>query len=249
MRMLYREQMHEAGGFATVAIYPVFRKGRSRRRRFQPTSEVQKHLNEEKAKERLARQLNVAMKAGDGWWRLTYTDDTIPETREEALKRYQAFKRRLIRYCEKNGMGEVKMAAVFHGDVNEGGDKRLHLHIVINQAIHYTTMAGLWRDGSVEVRDLWISKKGFLGVARYMIKGMSWGRVMTTRNMPDVPPRERTGRISLMDVQSIYENWNDAVAYNGRWAGYNIAEVCPYFNYFNKQFYLKVYLYKEALNL
>lgn len=248
MRMLYREQVYENGGYATVDVFPVFRKGRSRRAKWQPTSDVQQRLNEENAIQRLARQLNGAMKKGDGWWRLTFTDETLPETRVEALKRWQAFKRRLLRYCKRMGLGEIKMAAVFHGDVGHTeGEKRLHVHIVINQAIHYTIMAELWRDGSVEVRDLWISKKGFLGVARYMIKGMSWGRVMTTRNMPDVKPRVRTGRISRADVQELYDNWDNAAAYEGRWPGYKIAEICPYFNYFNKHYYLKVYLYKEEI--
>ena len=245
MRMVYRETLYKTGEYATVAVYPVFRQGRKRRSKYQPTSEVQQMLNDHNAKERLMRQLNLHMKPGDGWWRLTYTDEVLPETREEAIRRWQAFKRRVIRFCERNGMGEVKIAAVFHGDVGSGTEKRLHVHIVINQEISYMEMLKLWRDGGVEVKPLYESKKGFAGVANYMIKGMSWGRVMTTRNMQDVAPVEKTGRLSRDAVQEIYDNWDDKDAWEGRWPGYKIAQVCPYFNYFNKQYYLRVYLYKE----
>lgn len=242
MRALYREQIYEHGDYATVSIYPVFECVRRRRGRYQATGDVQQRLNEFNARERLARQLDANFKEGDGFWTLTYAPAELPETRRDALRSYQAYKRRLARYYKREGLGEMKTAAVIHGDV---GGTRLHIHIVVNADISAEAMGELWGAGYVSCRPLVFGITGCRGIAEYMMAGISWGRVMTTRNLIDPKPRERTGKISKREVQEIHENWDDKAAYAGRWPGYKIAEVKPFYNWYNRHYYLRVYLYRE----
>lgn len=242
MRALYREQIYKHGDYATVSVFPVFENKRRRRGRYQATSDVQQRLNEFNARERLGRQLDANFKPGDGFWTLTYAPAALPETREAAVRSYQAFKRRLARYFKREGLGELKTAAVIHGDVRS---TRMHIHIVINADISAEVMSELWGAGYCSVRPLVFGITGCRGIAEYMMNGMSWGRVMTTRNMVDPQPRERTGKISRHEVQEIHDNWDDKRAYAGRWPGYEIAEVKPFYNWYNKHYYLRVYLYKR----
>ena len=161
------------------------------------------------------------------------------------MRSYQAFKRRLARYFKRAGLGEMKTAAVIHGDVNS---KRFHIHIVVNADISAEAMGELWGAGYVSCRPLVFSVTGCRGIAEYMMSGLLWGRVMTTRNLIDPQPRERTGKISKRDVQEIHDNWDDKQAYAGRWPGYKIAEVKPFYNWYNRHYYLRVYLYREDKN-
>ena len=243
MKALYRDQTYIHGDYATVSLYPVFRTGRRRRARYKPTDEVQQLLNEKNARERLARQLNANFTKGDGFWTLTFAPDKLPQTRAEAIRLYQAWKRRLQRYYARHGLGELKMAAVYHGDA---GGKRLHIHAVINADIPAGDMLELWGNGYVAVRPLKFNQFGLYGIAEYMLSGMDWGRAMTTRNLTEPQAVERTGRISKREIQELWENWDSKQAWEGRWPGYKIAKVAPFYNWFNKHFYLRVYLYREA---
>ena len=141
------------------------------------------------------------------------------------------------------------MAAVIHGDAgrqDEGG--RLHLHCVIGADIPAAVMQELWGQGYVDVKPLRPGKLGLRGLAAYMLKGMWWGRVMTTRNIIDPAPRERTGRISKAAVREIHDNWDDKAAYEGLLPGYEIVDVRPFYNWINHYYYLRVYLHREDAN-
>lgn len=247
MRAVYREQTYIHGECATVSLYPVFETRRARRGRYLPTSEAQQALNEWNRKERLGRQLDANFRRGEGFWMLTFDDAALPQTRGECIRLYQAFKKRVARYMERAGLGTLRMATVIHGDAgrqDEGG--RLHLHAVIGADIPAEVMDVLWGHGYVQVRPLRPGKLGLRGLAAYMLKGMWWGRVMTTRNLIDPLPRERTGRIGKDAVKEIHDNWNDKKAYEGLLPGYEVVDVRPMFNYFNRYYYLRVYLHRSS---
>jgi len=243
MRALYREQTYIHGDYATVSLYPVYTPIRRRHGRSKPTSDVQQRLNDFNARERLGRQIDANFKPGDGFWTLTFRPEALPGTREDMIRVYQAYKRRMARYFKREGLGEMKTAAVIHGDAGTNA-KRLHIHIVVDADIPAGDMEKLWGNGFVSVRPLVFGPLGARGIAEYMMAGMEWGRVMTTRNIIDPEPTERTGRISAAAVQELHDNWDNKQAYQGRWPGYEIADVRPFYNTFNRQYYLRVYLYK-----
>ena len=245
MRAVYREQTYIHGECATVSLYPVFENRRARRGRYLPTSEAQQALNEWNRKERLGRQLDANFRMGEGFWRLSFTDENLPKTRGECMRVYQAFKKRLARYMERAGLGTLRMATVIHGDAGRQDDGgRLHLHAVVGADISAEVMDRLWGQGLIMVTPLRKSKKGLRGLAKYMLSGMWWGRVMTTRNLVDPLPREKTGVIGKDKVKEIHDNWDDASAYEGLIPGYEIVEVKPFYNWFNHYYYLRVYLHK-----
>ena len=244
MRALYREQTVYHGEYATVSVFPVFRTGRKRGGRYRPTSDVQQRLNDFNARERVAWQLDANYKSGDGLWLLSFDNAHLPESRAAWIKAWQAFKRRLARYFAREGLGELKLVAVCHGDIGGG---RPHIHVCVNADICPATMDALWGQGYTDVRTLKKGRTGLRGLAEYMLRGMSWGRVLTTRNLETPVPKERTGELTRAAAEKIWETWDDASGYAGLLPGYRIAEVEPFYNWYNKHYYLRIYLYREDL--
>ena len=242
MRCLYQEQRYDYGGYATVSLYPVFCKGRRRCRRFRPTSDAQQTLNAENAKERLARQLAANYTQRGLFVTFTYDNAHIPMSREAAIKDYECFIRRLGRAFGRAGE-ELVYHFVPHGDV---GSTRFHFQGVISADIGLDVLNKIWRKGFVEASHLRFSKTGLLGLARYLINGMTWGRVMHSRNVVDPVPRTRTGRVTQAKAERIGEAWDNADLYKDLYPGYKVAAVRPFYNWFNKYFYLRIYLYREG---
>ena len=230
METKYREQTYIAGNYATVSVFPVFRGGRRRCRRFRPTSEVQQRLNEQNAKERVGRQLNATFDRNGSFITLTYADAYLPQTREALVRDYENFVRRLKRRLAARNE-ELIYLAVPHGDV---GGTRMHVHAVVNVTLSPEELGKIWKRGIVEISPLVFGRTGLLGLANYMVSGMTWGRVMRSAGVVDPAPRERTGRLSAREVNRIGETWDDVRAYEGLYPGYKVAAVKPFWNWFNQ---------------
>lgn len=243
MRCLYREQRYDFGNYSTVSLYPVFCKGRRRCRKYKATSDVQQVLNDANAKERTARQLAANYTRRGLYLTLTY-DACLPDSREAVIRDFQNFIRRLGRAYDRGGL-ELKYHAWIHGDVSMMASKRFHIHCVISEDIGLDRITKLWGKGIVEGSRLRFAKNGLQGLARYVINGMTWGRCMHSRNIVDPVPRSRTGKVTQAQADMIGQYWNDAKAYEGIYPGYKIATVKPFYNAFNRFYYLRIYLYKD----
>lgn len=253
METKYREQTYYAGNYATVSVFPVFRGGRRRCRRFKPTSEVQQRLNEQNAKERVVRLMNANFDESGAHIVLTYDWKNLPETREGMIRDFSNFVRRLKRYLAKQGV-ELKYIAAPHGEpgcLDE--DARLNVHAVINVQPSMEALLRIWGRGIVYMSPLYMTREtGLRGLGRYFVKHMTWGRVMHSVGLVDPVPVEHTGRVSITETNRLGEivnrigaSWNDAKAYEDLYPGYRVSSVRPIFNWFNKYYYLKIYLYKE----
>lgn len=243
MRCLYQEQRYDYGAYATVSLYPVFSKGRRRCRKFRATQDAQQALNDANARERLARQLTANYTKKGIFVTLTYEDPFLPTSRRDAIRDFQNFARRLGRAFEKAGE-ELLYHFVVHGDA---GGPRLHFHGVLSADLGLSVLNKLWSRGFVDASPLRFGKTGLMGLAQYMLDGMTWGRVMHTRNVVDPVPRTRTGRVTQMQADMIGSAWDNASYYQGLYPGYKVAAVRPFYNWFNKYFYLRIYLYREGM--
>jgi len=236
----YREQQYDHGAYSTVSIYPVFKTGRKRGGRYRPTSDVQRVLNEKNAAERVARQMDANFAEGGSFVTLTYDCSHLPDTRAGMVRDFQNFIKRLKRMAG----ADVKYIAVPHGEPGAEG-ARLNLHLATDADLTPEQWERMWGKGIVEVSPLRFSRRGLRGLAGYFVKGMSWGRVMRSRNIVDPVAKERTGVRSRADVELLAVSWDDPTPYERMYPGYKVAAVEPFYNYFNKYYYIRIYLYKE----
>lgn len=164
MRCRYREQIYKCGDYVDLDIYPVFHKGSKtrRKRKYKPTSEVQTRLNQRNAEKALSRILNANFGSGDIEVTLTYRDDELPESREEADADVAAFLRRIKRRRAKYGLGELKYIQVYGGG-------RHHYHIVMNGGLEREEIEKLWKLGYANTKRLEPDRDfGLAGLAVYI---------------------------------------------------------------------------------
>lgn len=252
MRALYRERQYFCGDYLEVDIYPVFCKQRGRGRKAKPTSAVQERLNEHNAIEKLVRILNANFTGNDYEFHLTYSDENLPETVEEAKRDIQNFLRTVKRKRIKLGLEDLKYICVPEGGF-EG--TRFHFHVTMNGGLDRTVIEELWGYGYANGKRLQFNENGVEGLARYVTKQFAahknelpFGKRWTaSRNLLIPEPVDKDGRISAKRVKELatYECENREL-FEKLYKGYTLSRVEPFYNDVNGEFYLHVKLYRDG---
>lgn len=197
MRRTYKERKYYCGEYMEVDIFPVHTHSKRRNARKKPTTEIQKHLNRKHSEGKLRRLLHTNFNQSDLFVTLTFYDDTLPATVEDAQRLLQNFLRRVKRVYGKMGL-DVKYIYVL-----EYGTKhnRLHIHLVMSGGISREALTKLWGLGAVSSELLHFGKDGLAALARYLTKGsvdddrLTWKRWSGSRNLEKSRVTEREGRL------------------------------------------------------
>lgn len=168
---VYATKEVRSGNELEVEIYPEFTKQQkdqipteAQRKR---QRQAQRNLNEKNSRKQCERIINENFNDGDIWATLTYTDDDMPETVEEAQKNMQKYIRRLNYQRKKQGLKNARYVYVTEGI--EGG--RFHHHIVMDGDMDMDTVEKLWTKGRRnQVRRLKKDDDGLTGMAKYITK-------------------------------------------------------------------------------
>lgn len=116
-----------------------------RAKRKKESEPKQRNLNQKNAKRFLRRLINSNFVDGDIYLTVTYKNEFLPETLEEAMNNTRNYLRRLKNLFNKNN-AELKYILIHEGD-NES--KRIHHHLLIKAAENIS------RD---DIEDLWTIK-------------------------------------------------------------------------------------------
>lgn len=119
-----------------------------RRRRERVSAPKQKNLNDKRARRYFMQLLNANFGAGDYHVSLTYSQDRLPDTMEQAKRDARNYLRRVDRLRKKRGLPPLKYILVTEGTVRKGTGKlvRLHHHIVVNGGLSRDEMEILWTE-------------------------------------------------------------------------------------------------------
>ena len=157
------------------------RKPRGDRRKGSSTlKQIDRNLND--AVKRLARTINCNFAERDLFVTLTYDDEHMPDSPEQADKECSLFWRRLTRTMEKY-CGEKPKGVWITADKDEktGAPVRLHHHMVLSGDWFTVSMDGqtaqidcrdlkdIWKNGYVNVEPL-RSQDDYTSVAAYMVR-------------------------------------------------------------------------------
>lgn len=252
MRCLYRERRYICGDYLEVNIFPVYRKANGRGKKAKPTSDVQARLNEHNAEQKLIRILNANFTSEDVEIHLTYRDENLPETTEEAEKDVQNFLRRVKRLRKKLGLPELKYV-----NVPEGGFEgtRFHFHITMNGGIDRSQLEDLWGYGYANSRKLQFNENGVEGLARYITKQFRAHkdelpfrkRWTASRNLVIPEPIDRDGKLSKKKVKELATVYvNKSESFEEIYEGYAFGECKPFYNDVNGGFYLHIKMYRKG---
>ena len=150
MRNFIREKKIYCGTeYLEVDIYPYtqnqkIRKGK-RAKKKKESLLTQKNLNDKNARRKFIQIGEANFGKGDISLTLTYSDEMLPKTIEEAEKEVQNFLRRVKRARQKEGLESLKYMLVTSYRDEEGEMVRVHHHILMNKGLDRDQLEGLWR--------------------------------------------------------------------------------------------------------
>ena len=273
MRRKYREKIYRCGDYLEVDIFPVFNKATGRRRgKYKPTSDMQARLNQRNAERALTRLLNANFTDRDISLTLTFRDEYLPETYEEAEKCVKNFLRRLKRLRKKQGLPELKYVVI-------PGAGRFHFHIPMSGGVDAVTLREMWQYGYANVIHFEFNENGLEGHARYIagqFEADQYGgedllslfdideetgeakerrkkgkrRYSCSRNIVRPLAEERDGRISSARVEELATvDSGSRKAFERMYPGYAFSECRPYYNAENGGYYMHVRMYRADLRI
>lgn len=171
--MPYREKKIYSGKMLEIEIYPVSNKERKQKRekKEKVSAPKQKNLNEKNAKKHLIRLINTNFTDQDLAVHLTYTQEELPGSEEEARKDVVNYIRRVKHYRKKNELPPLKYIAVIEFKEPEQTNKgiRIHHHIIMN-GMDRDIAEQLWGKGRANADRLKEDEYGYEGLARYITK-------------------------------------------------------------------------------
>lgn len=127
----YKIKTISSGAMLEVLIYPIWdTKNKDRGKKLFQSREAQEKLNIIKAQEKCVRFSNANFITGrDIWITLTYDDENLPTTIEEADRNIKNYISRCKSYCQRNGLPELKYIYA-----TQFGEGRKHHHVILSIA-------------------------------------------------------------------------------------------------------------------
>ncbi|MBR3784828.1 MAG: hypothetical protein IKJ77_00250 [Firmicutes bacterium] len=143
------------------------RKGRGEKRN--PTTESVKAHNQRMRIKEVHVYILSYFREGDHWLCLTYDDNHVPESEEEALNNVRNFKRRIDRKCKPL---EIEVFALWN--VEKGAEKeRFHHHMIMNQEVERELIEECWGYGIIlfkRLDDKAYNSDDYYSLAEYIVK-------------------------------------------------------------------------------
>lgn len=161
----------EAGPLVVETVYPApnprdtpeVRAGRKRL-----SSQAQQRMNLKYAWQKL--ELLIAANFGrrDLWVTLTYDDEHLPGSRQEAARRFNSFIRRLRKVRGRRG----EVLRYLYCTEGRHGDGRWHHHVLINATgDDFRELVTAWGAGQVDIQRIRVDReRNFESLAKYMCK-------------------------------------------------------------------------------
>lgn len=260
MRRVYREKRYVCGEYMEAYIYPVYETGRRRggkRGKRKPSTEAQKKLNQRHREEKLTRLLHANFSPEDLEIHLTYA--VQPGSDKEAWRIVQNFIRRVRRYMEKHGLGELRYIIVTERGTRSG---RYHHHVTLHCGMDRDVLEQLWTKsegaGYANTRRLQFNETGLEGLARYITKQhrsedgsedeqkagkKAWS---ASRNLVDPEAVTRDGRVSARQAREMADDPKQCVKLEALYPGWTLTMAETFHNDVNGGAYLAVRFCREA---
>lgn len=242
MQCRYKERLVVAGDMIFGAVYPTFRHGGSRRGKFRESSEVQKKLNDRKAREKLTWKIHANFTRDDYAVTLTYSDDCLPESEERFEKDVRNYIAKVKRIYKKANV-ELKYIVIKAYDDNG----RHHLHLILSGGVEREAVENAWEYGRRNSRRLQFNACGVVDLSAYLSSQRRTGRRRWSCSKNLVEPVELTDTVhySRRDLSEIATSANPHKIFADRYKGYWLSEFPDVeSNAFNGYFYMTFVMYK-----
>ncbi len=247
-RWFIRESVYICGDYMDADIYPVFQTAGKRRKKCNPTSEIQEKLNQRNAEKKITRLVHNNFSEKDIALHLTYTEDNKPENRETAQKDLYNFIRRLKRRYAKAGIELKYISCTEYGKVKG----RIHHHMLITGGIDRDEIEKLWGKGYANSKRLQFGEDGVSDLAKYMIKDRdSYRRWNRSKNLTIPEPIVRDGAVTIGETAAMayaIESKSAWEYFSERYPGFELTDAAVSINEVNRNMYIHVDMRKGKIH-
>lgn len=256
-KMKIRENRIYSGKSFEPEFYAITNDGRrySRGKKKEPSREVQKNLNDKRARVHLRRLLDENFDESGYYCTFTYRDEEMPMTYEQCKKDVNNFLKRIRRALKKANAGELKYIYAIECKVSKRtGVARWHLHIVISGGLSRAEVKSTWGKGEIKkVDELQPSEKGFERVANYLCKDWQSGllpdgrkRYTPSRNLRQPTEKKKDGVFSSRYLEKLCkQRIDDADFWERRYTGYRFISAEARYNDFSGMWSLSLFMRKK----
>lgn len=219
-------------------IYPVFQPAGKRRKRCNPTKEIQKKLNQKNAEKKLTRLAHLNFTDKDLALHLTYRDDAMPASIEESERYLDNFIKRLRRLYKKLGLVLRYIRATERGAKNG----RIHHHLMVTGGVDRDELEELWGNGYANSKRLQFDDRGITDLAHYMVKDrVTYKRWSGSRNLIKPEPEVKDNQFNMGDIEDIIdliETKNIWGYFEALYPGYELVDASYIKNDVNLKYYI-----------
>ena len=170
MTSVYATKTIRSGNQLEIEIYPEFtKKQMNKMKAKKKNSSAQKKLNDKNSRKRLERLINANFTSNDYWITLTYADEHLPRTMDDAMKDMKNFIRKINYRRKKLGMNNAKYIYITEFSKEKG--IRCHHHLILEGGMTMDEIESRWTKGRRNnIRKLDPDENGLTGVAAYLSK-------------------------------------------------------------------------------
>ena len=237
-RYFNRSRVNVCGKYMDGDIYPVYQPAGKRRKRCNPTKEIQQKLNQRNAEKKLTRIAHLNFTDKDLALHLTYREGEQPESIEEAERILDNFIKRLRRLYKKLGTVLKYIRATERGSKNA----RVHHHLIISGGVDRDALEELWGKGYANSKRLQFDESGITGLAHYMAKDRAtFKRWSGSRNLIKPEPIIKDNQFNMGDIEDIIdliENKNIWGYFEALYPGYELIDAEYIQNGVNRGYYI-----------
>ena len=130
IKSVYATKTIKAGDQFEIEIYPEFTKKESKLYKLKKPNKAQKNLNDRYARKRVERLINANFHKNDLWITLTYDNNSLPATLDEALKNIKNYIRRINYKRKKLGLEKAKY--IYVTEFSKEKKIRCHHHLIMD---------------------------------------------------------------------------------------------------------------------
>lgn len=237
-----------AGEQLEVEVYPSFtRTELPSGAKVRKNNKAQSNLNDKNARKEFLRLANHNFKDGDFWITLTYSDENLPGSIEEACKNMHNYIIAINRKRKRRGLENAKY--IYITEYSEGPKKiRYHHHLLMDCEMDMETVESTWKKGRRnQIRRISKDEHGLAGMANYLTKNPKgkkrWCR---STNLVKPPVKKNHYKFKKSRVKKMVANRNIIQGeFEKQYPGYIFTDATIYYNQFNSGYYVYARMRKK----
>lgn len=248
MRTAYKEKLIYAGDMIFGVVHAVFPKAGRRGKRWRPTNDIQKMLNERHARERLTWLIHENFDRNSVSVTLTYDDAWYPDSEKRFEKDIRNYIAKLKRLYKKAGAEFKYIVIKAFGELG-----RCHLHLIMSGGVNRDGIESAWNFGRSNADRLQFNACGVIDLSVYLADQRHSGKRRWSGSKNLKQPKERTNvhRYSRRELKGIMDSSNPHKFFAVRYEGYWLSEFPRVVrNAINGSYYMTFVMYKpDSVNL